>query len=118
MSRFQLTAKPEFAGYTVDVGYERHLPSFFAYVFDADGDLVVDEGGLLTPILDPAVVLDAVRPYADIPAEVAAILPAMPGVEKTATQRAAERAPRPSRPRFRLLAWLRPGWLRRRGGRA
>ena len=88
MSRYALTAQPQFPGHSVTVGYEKQLPSFFAYVFTADGDPVVVEDGLVDPITDPAAILDAVRPYAVIPEGFAAQLAAAPSVELTATQRA------------------------------
>ena len=91
MSRISLDPKPEFPGHSAAVGYEKHLRSFFAFAFDATGAPIVAADGLATPITDPGEALDAVRPYAVIPDGLPALLAAMVGVERTATDRARRR---------------------------
>ena len=63
MSRFGLPVKPAFSGYTVAVGYERIIDSFFTYVFSPEGYPIVAADGLDTPITDPAEILDTVKDY-------------------------------------------------------
>lgn len=81
MSLYILTPKPGFERYTVQVGWNPHH-SYFATVVDFTWDPVTDPDnppdtvrvGLVETILDPAEVLLAVEPYADIPADLPAAL--------------------------------------------
>lgn len=74
MSLYGLTPRPGFERYAVQVGWNPHRTLFctvadFAYDEDTDPDNPPDfvQLGLLETILDPAVVIAAVKPYALIP---------------------------------------------------
>jgi hypothetical protein len=81
MSLYTLTPKPGFERYTIQVGWNPHR-TYFATVVDFAWDPVTDPDnqpdtvrvGMVETILDPAEVLLAVEPYADIPADLAAAL--------------------------------------------
>ncbi len=67
MSRYRLDPRPDRPDHTAAVGYERMVDSYFARVADPDGEPIVSLHGLVDPITDPVVVVDAVRPYAIVP---------------------------------------------------
>jgi hypothetical protein len=74
MSLHGLTPRPGFERYTVRIGWDPHRTLFgsvadFACDEDTDPDNPPDfvQLGLLETILDPAVVIAAVEPYALIP---------------------------------------------------
>ncbi|MFI6263244.1 hypothetical protein [Micromonospora sp. NPDC051006] len=75
MSLYTLVPKPGFDRYTIQVGWNPHR-SYFASVIDFGWDPATDPDnepdsvrlGHRTAVLDPAEVLAAVEPYADIPA--------------------------------------------------
>ncbi|WP_435124401.1 hypothetical protein [Micromonospora tulbaghiae] len=75
MSVYTLTAKPGFERYTIQVGWKPHR-TYVATVVDVAWDPVTDPDnepdtvrmGMVETVLDPAEVLLAVEPYADIPA--------------------------------------------------
>lgn len=73
MSRHRLDALPNRGGYTVVVGWDRPLDSYFAQVIN-EGELNEDNPdymplwlGADTRITDPDTIIEAVRPYAVIP---------------------------------------------------
>ncbi|GGN39789.1 hypothetical protein FHR83_006641 [Actinoplanes campanulatus] len=70
MTRHELTSD---GGFEVVVGWDRPLNTFFAQVFDVhkpeDDAEVLWIGVSLREIHDPQQVIDAVRPYAQIPAD-------------------------------------------------
>ena len=78
MSLYDLTPKPGFERYTVQVGWNPHRTLFctvadFSYDPDTDPDNPPDfvQLGLLEQILDAEEVLAAVEPYAVIPDDLA-----------------------------------------------
>jgi len=74
MSRYRLSPRPDRPNLAAAVGYERMTDSFFGRVTDTDGEPLVNLHGLSHPITDPAVVVDAVRPYAIVPPGLVEIL--------------------------------------------
>jgi hypothetical protein len=76
MSLYALTPKPGCERYHIRVGWDPHR-TLFCSVSDFDFDPGTDPGdppafvqlGLLEKILDPAVIVAAVTPYAEIPAD-------------------------------------------------
>ncbi|MCZ7423744.1 hypothetical protein O7605_29975 [Verrucosispora sp. WMMA2121] len=81
MSLYTLAPRPGYERYTIQVGWNPHR-TFFATVVDLTDDPAADTDtepvclrlGLIDTILDPSEVLDAVRPYAVVPADLAATL--------------------------------------------
>ncbi|MEV0158344.1 hypothetical protein AB0H57_32325 [Micromonospora sp. NPDC050686] len=73
MSLYTLTPRPGFERYTIQVGWNPHR-TFIATVVDFTDDPAADPDqqpdaihlGRVETILDPAEVLEAVEPYADI----------------------------------------------------
>ncbi|GAB3864262.1 hypothetical protein GCM10029963_74390 [Micromonospora andamanensis] len=94
MSLYTLAPRPGYERYTIQVGWNPHR-TYFATVVDltddpaarTDTEPVCLRLGLIDTILDPSEVLDAVRPYAVVPADLAATLD---------TDQAAHPAPRSS----------------------
>ncbi|MEU8376109.1 hypothetical protein AB0C22_23715 [Micromonospora sp. NPDC048894] len=82
MSRHDLTPLPQFARHEVAVGWDRPLRTYFAVVTDPDIDDETAEGatplhlGAAEQVTDPAVIIEAVRPYAHIPDDLHATLQA------------------------------------------
>lgn len=66
MSRHTLDSRTD-RDYSVTVGWDSPLGTFFGQVIAPDGELLVDVGEQLDRVLNPGQVLDAVRPYASIP---------------------------------------------------
>lgn len=78
MSRYQLQPLPEYEGvYEIAVGWDPPLNTFFAQVLHLDDDMADEHGevlwigGMPTEIHDHGKVIDAVRPYAVIPPDLA-----------------------------------------------
>jgi hypothetical protein len=81
MSLYGLTSRPGFERYTVRIGWDPHRTLFctvadFSWDEDTDPDNPPDfvQLGLLEALLDPAVVVAAVEPYALIPDDLIARL--------------------------------------------
>jgi len=78
-------------GREVFVGWDEGLQTFFAQVIDGadngEENMTLDLGNAVGDITDAAVVLDAVRPYADVPGIVEILLPNMstPAISDTDT---------------------------------
>ncbi|MEU1841176.1 hypothetical protein [Micromonospora chersina] len=81
MSLYTLAPRPGFDRYTIQVGWNPHR-TYFGTVVDFSWEPVTGPDnqpdtvriGMVETILDPAEVLLAVAPYADIPADLAATL--------------------------------------------
>ena len=81
MSLYTLTPRPGFERYTIQVGWNPHR-TYFATMVDLTGEPAIDSDnqpdslqlGRLETILDPSKVLQAVEPYAVIPADLPAAL--------------------------------------------
>lgn len=81
MSLYNLRPKPGFERYTIQVGWNPHR-TYVAIVVDFTWDPVSEPDrqpdtihlGRIETIVDPAEVLAAVEPYADIPADLTARL--------------------------------------------
>jgi hypothetical protein len=81
MSLYTLTPRPGYDRYTIQVGWNPHR-TYFGTVVDFSWNPITDSDeepgrvwiGMVETILDPAEVLLAVEPYADIPAGLAATL--------------------------------------------
>ncbi|MBQ0906770.1 hypothetical protein [Micromonospora sp. U21] len=81
MSLYTLTSKPGFERYTIQIGWNPHR-TYVATVVDFTWDPVTEthhqpdtiQLGRIETILDPAEVLIAVAPYAEIPADLPARL--------------------------------------------
>lgn len=61
MNRHQLLALD---GFEVVVGFDRPMRTYFAQVYDAAGENVLDRGDALAPLGTPDQAIDAVRAYA------------------------------------------------------
>lgn len=78
MSRHELTPRDETVS-CITVGWDRPLGTFFAHVYltadDNEFDIPTHAiGEDFHEVTDPAQVIDMVRPYADVPATLAATL--------------------------------------------
>lgn len=68
MSRHTIEPRlPHHHGYEIAVGWDAPMGTFFAEVIEPNLSIPVDLGHSSERILNPGVVLDAIRPYADIP---------------------------------------------------